>query len=178
MGFEAQIDMGDSENWNRIRQITQKNDAMAFASVGGLIIKNHRWEKFGVANCRVITEATIGHITITDKSAAYNATAVWPADPLDNAPWKIRELAARWSDGRAAWDRKKIEQSRRRAAAAPTKSTSEASAAAMLASRQGEFAAIRRASLQMRARGTAPVIFAHVAFTRAGGFDGDWSKIR
>ena len=177
LGFEAQIDMSNSENWNRIRHITQKNDPMAFASVGGLVIKGKRWEKFGCAKCRVITEATISHITITDRSAAYQATAVWPAVPLDDAPWKIRELAARWGEGRAAWDRKQQIAAR---AATPQRhrSASEAKLAAFLAPRQREFTNYRRNAMAMMfSRGAAPVIFAHVAFTRAGGFDGDWSKL-
>jgi phage head maturation protease len=42
LGFEALLNMDDSENWNRLRHITRRQDPMAFASVGGLVIKGQR----------------------------------------------------------------------------------------------------------------------------------------
>ena len=105
LGFEAKLDIGDPANLYRLREITRRQDPMAFASIGGLVIKSYRLERYcyGAATCKVITSATFGHIAVTDRSAAYHATAVWPDVPLDAAPWKIRDLAARWRTGRARW---------------------------------------------------------------------------
>src|SRR5215211_1653359 len=106
LGFLAKLSMKDHWNWSYIRSITQKTKPTSLVSVGGLVIKSSRREMLQLGTTEVITSATIDHITICN-DAAYRWTAVWPAHlPLDDAPWKIQQLATRWTAGQAAWDRK------------------------------------------------------------------------
>jgi HK97 family phage prohead protease len=118
LAFEGELNMRDVQNWRRLREITAARDPIAFCSIGGLLIKAHRWEEYGASRCRVITEAAIDHIAICDRRASYQATAAWPSGPLDAASWKIRELADRWNEGRAQWRERERERERRSAAVA------------------------------------------------------------
>jgi phage head maturation protease len=103
IGFSAALDALDRDNQWRLREICKRQNPFAYASVGGLVIKASRWEKYRSANLKVITSAIFSHITITDEPA-YTATAVWRADvSLDAAPWRIRDLASQWDVGRAQW---------------------------------------------------------------------------
>ena len=108
LGFLAKLSMKDIHNWSRLRSITQRTKPMSLVSVGGLVVKASRQESLQLGATEVVTSATIDHITICN-DAAYRGTAVWPTHlPLDDAPLKIQELDARWTDGRAAWDRKLV----------------------------------------------------------------------
>jgi HK97 family phage prohead protease len=105
LGFLAKLSMRDHWNWSRLRMMVQKHKPMSLVSVGGLV-KNSRREVLQLGTTEVVTSATIDHITICN-NGAYRGTSVWPTHiPLDEAPWKIQQLDARWISGRAAWDRK------------------------------------------------------------------------
>jgi hypothetical protein len=107
LGFEARLDMSDFWNWSRVRSITQKKNPMSLVSVGGLFISSSRRETLNIGQVTVVTAASIDHITIC-KDAAYRSTAVWPTHlPIEDAPWKIQNLASQWTEGRGAWDRKR-----------------------------------------------------------------------
>jgi len=119
LGFLAKLNMGDHANWSRLQSILQKTKPHSLVSVGGLVIKNSRRELLQLGMTEVITSATIDHITICN-DGAYRGTAVWPTHlPLDDAPWKIQQLDARWTVGRAAWDRKLATQRKMEAGLRP-----------------------------------------------------------
>ena len=61
---------------------------------------HRKYETF--VGAQIVTSAKLDHIAVTSK-ASYGDTAVWRADvPLGDAPWRIREWAARWEAGYAA----------------------------------------------------------------------------
>jgi len=106
LGFPAKLSTKDSRNWSRLRSITQKTKPTSLVSIGGLAIKASRREVLQLGTTEIITSATITHATLCN-DGAYRGTAVWPTHlPLDDAPLKIQQLDARWTAGRAAWDRK------------------------------------------------------------------------
>jgi phage head maturation protease len=104
LGFEARIDM--REHWDKLRAITQRNGPFDRCSIGGLAVIASDRDRYLKSPRETITHAHINHIAIVDYSAAYKATAVWPAErDLEHAPWRIQQMAARWSAGRAQWQR-------------------------------------------------------------------------
>lgn len=105
LGFEARIDT--RANWGKVRAITQRDNPFDRCSIGGLIIISSDRDTHLGTRRETITRAHINHIAIVDYSAAYKDTAVWPADhDLEMAPWRIQQMAARWSSGNADWERR------------------------------------------------------------------------
>jgi hypothetical protein len=106
LAFEARLDMSDFYNWSRVRAITQKKNPMSLVSVGGLFINSSRRERLNIGEVMTVTAATIDHVCLC-RDAAYRSTGIWPTHlPIEEAPWKIQNLALQWQEGRAAWDRK------------------------------------------------------------------------
>ncbi|MCC2651903.1 MAG: family phage prohead protease [Microvirga sp.] len=105
--------------------------------------------------------AEIDHICLCP-DPAYPGTRAWRADvPLDNAPERVRQLAARWERGRARALAARPLPTARRFGSPPRFSPAD-----ML-----RFAAVRAEAFR------GPIardgyIFAHTAFTRAAGFAG------
>jgi hypothetical protein len=121
--------------------------------------------------CRVIKNATIDHVAVGLGMAAFMNTGIWPAHrdyPLDDAPWRIQEMAATWEDG----SRQATAKRRREAEARPAAPASRL--AAMLAPRMADYAAFRNATVAgaMSLKPGECRMFGHVAFTRAAGFKG------
>lgn len=169
-GFSASVDMGWGQVSAMTRSRTRNGRPLNMVSVGGLIIKASHSEKLLLGTTEIVTEATINHLTITD-SAAYRGTAVWPAHlPLDDAPYKIQDLADRWSRGNAAWTRSAAARRRPSTGLSP-------SVEAMFKARRGEIMRLRaRASNSPSMMSAGGEIVGHLAFSAAA--DRIFGKLR
>jgi hypothetical protein len=157
LGFEALLDVDDLDNIGRLGAIVRRENPMAFCSVGGLIINNKRSLSAG---SYLITDATIEHITICDRTAVYQGSAVWAAGPLDLAPSKIQSLAARWATGRAEWKRKLAAQQQ------SAQSSKSAVISALVSSRERQFAAFRNMIRAQPGRFYGEIL-GHAGFSKA-----------
>jgi hypothetical protein len=180
-------DIGFRQNLGKLSEMTKRANPCDRASVNMEIIDESIEEHLG-SPLRRIKRATIDHVAIGISAATFMGTGVWPTHcSLDDAPDRIRDSAARWDAG---W---RATEARRRAAQAlrtPKANTGlrgpqgEMSAIdagrlrSVMASRQADYAHVRRnwaaAAMKCLGGGASP-IFAHAAFTRAGGFDGDFN---
>jgi hypothetical protein len=68
-----------------------------------LIIEDSVMERGESFPLERVTRGTIDHVAIGIRSA-WEDTAVWSTHcPIDDAPWRIRDLAECWERGRKAW---------------------------------------------------------------------------
>jgi len=157
LGFSATLSLKGATNYYRLSAMVQRKNPTSFCSIGGLMIKASRQEKVLIGTAEVVTSATIDHVTICN-GAAYHRTAVWPAHlPLDDAPWRIQELAARWAEGHAAWKRNSAARRRPRAVQSSIEARLEGMRAEIMRLR-GAFAANPEFS---------GIIMGHIAFSKA-----------
>jgi hypothetical protein len=105
LGFAATLDMRNtggriSSNWGLLRQMTQRVAPLDQCSLN-MIIDDERRVPYPGGVCRHVTRASFDHIAIVQKGAWGTGTGVWPTDrPIEDAPWHIRQMAARWECGR------------------------------------------------------------------------------
>jgi hypothetical protein len=191
VGLAFWADIGYRQNVSKLSELTKRVNPSDRASVNMEVIEESVEEHLG-SPLRRIQRATIDHVAIGMSAAAFMGTAVWPTHcSLDTAPDRIRDLASRWDAG---W---RTREARRRAAQAlrtpkantgsrPRGPRGEMSPAdanrlrSVLASRQADYAHVRRnwaAAAMKNLGGSVSPIFAHVSFSRAGGFDGDFSGL-
>lgn len=107
LAFSCQVDMRSAgngrRNWSIIRAITTCNNPADQCSVGGLAIAAERSDVVDGMPCTRVVQASIDHITICRDAAYGRFTACWPTHlPIEDAPWRVQELAAQWQAGKAA----------------------------------------------------------------------------
>lgn len=107
--FSATIDMrqsaGGSFRWALLAAMTRRREPVDECSIGDLTITSERREMIDGNPCSLVTKASIGHVAICKSgSTVYGATTgAWPCHlPLDTAPLRIQELAAKWEAGKTA----------------------------------------------------------------------------
>ena len=99
VGFIAEV---DDEVWKHIRWRVCEQDqraAHSFCSVWMSSI-NHEHLALNGRDIRRIKSAVINHVTISDGSAKYQGTGVWPIN-ADRLAHRLQRLADRWLDGYA-----------------------------------------------------------------------------
>jgi hypothetical protein len=191
VGLAFWADIGFPQNLSKLSELTKRVNPCDRASVNMEVIEESIEEHLG-SRLRRIQRATIDHVAVGISAAAFMGTGVWATHcSLDDAPDRVRDLAARWDAGwRAMEARRRATQALRTPKAntgsplrGPRGEMSPADASrlrSVLASRQADYAHVRRnwAAAAMKNRGgSVSPIFAHAAFTRAGGFDGDLNRL-
>jgi HK97 family phage prohead protease len=158
LGFEAEYEPSAHRwGWGIVRGMVS-NAGMGCSVNFSRRVKGRRAD--GGAWVDTVAVAEIDHICIC-ADPAYRGTRAWRADVLlDNAPERVRQLAARWERGRARALAARPLPIARRFGSPPTFSPAD-----ML-----RFATVRNSFRRpIAADGD---IVAHVAFTRAAGFVG------
>lgn len=156
LGFWARVDASGWRGRDVLRSMTRPDSPLNQCSGNFIIRKTRAGADYAQLPSAVVTEAEIDHIAIVDRGVYGTGTGAWPADWLDDAPWRIRDLAQKWADGAARWDAKIAAATR---AARPA--NSPRSAAVMTAANRAAWAALQRsphrfASLEGHALGLAP----------------------
>lgn len=107
--FSAIVDTrqaaGGSFRWALLAAMTRRREPADECSIGDLTIVSERRETIDGNRCSLVTKASIGHVAICRRgTTVYGATTgAWPCHlPLDTAPLRIQELAAKWETGKAA----------------------------------------------------------------------------
>jgi hypothetical protein len=153
LGFLASI---SELNWLRIKRDVLRGGAQ-FASGLFRFDKEDTVELASGERCRRFVKARIEHITITDCSAVYKGTGVWPAKVVGEMPPRLAELNARWEAGRADWlARQHIVRARRNAKPAQVAAQMTRASAALV-----ELKAARRHQQRLanlRAAGLLPAV--------------------
>jgi Caudovirus prohead serine protease len=192
VGLAFWADIGFGQNSSKLSELTKRVNPCDRASVNMEVIEESTEEHLG-SRLRRIQRATIGHVAIGISAAAFMGTGVWPTHcSLDDAPDRIRDLAARWEAGWQAHEaRRRAPQALRAPKANNTGSPLRGPRGEMspgdasrlrsvLASRQADYAHVRRdwaAAAMKNLGGSVSPVFAHAAFTRAGGFDGHFDRL-
>jgi hypothetical protein len=193
LGFWFDVDL--RQNWQKLADMSRRVQPCDRCSVGMLVI-DQSFEPYGSSRLRRIKRATLDHVAVglTGSGlsrAAYMRTATWLTNQsLERAPLRIRALADRWEAG---WGAAKARRAAQVSTASkpnpvsllrgPRGEMSPADASrlrSVLASRQADYAHVRRnwaAAAMKNLGGSVSPVFAHAAFTRAGGFDGDFNRL-
>jgi hypothetical protein len=171
LGFSFVLNL--MKHRGQVAAITRRDRPADQCSVNMIVTNATDETIFGSGHCNVIRAATIDHVAVGLTNAAYRDTGVWPTHcALDEAPWRIRELAARWREGRAASVVRPLQQVVR-----SSQALLPAALAAFMAPRLKHYACVRRewASAFTKGKGVAlhGAPMAHAAFSRAAGFTGD-----
>jgi hypothetical protein len=154
--------------------MTRKDRPANRASANMLVTHSSVELIYGSGRCDVIKQATVDHVAIGLEVAAYMATGIWPAHcDLDEALPHIQGLAARWQAGSAASVRPRQQVIR------PTQAPAATAVEAFWGRGWNYYSQVRRAWASRFIKGAAlqGAAMGHVAFRRAGGFDGNFNKL-
>jgi len=174
LGFEADVKVGANFGWSEVRRMVHGgHQACSVNFVKTIAGRARRPIGRSMVRARVIMQATIDHVAIVD-APTYRSTCCWRADAsVDRAQYKIHENAKRWARGR------EIAASHQASPATIAARTDRRAPLEFhLAPRQARYAALRqkwaRGALVGKMNGQ---IMAHAAFSKAGGFDGDFDNL-
>jgi HK97 family phage prohead protease len=131
--------------------------------------RDSQWQSFFTVD--------IDHVAIVP-SAAYSDTAVWRADiSLDRAPSRIQRRAYDWA--RASRYQPQVEDAPALAPELSAPSAINTRLAAQLAPHMTRYRNVRQSFMAALMSGQMPdgICMGHAAFSRAGGFDGNWNDL-
>jgi Caudovirus prohead serine protease len=102
LGFSCRLDRC---HLPKIAQVTAAGASPADRCSANILVDDELTEtRKGVQPLRTIKRASIDHIAIGLRHAAFAGTAIWIPDcGMENAPWRIQKIAGMWNAGHAAY---------------------------------------------------------------------------